>query len=255
MATALANTTEVPMGPALPLFYRNPVMLHSEAHANWRLKDGDMAFATGTAYVPVVAGEIAEASRSYPVVFAGEALLPVVILGLAEGENLFVEDHAWAAEHYVPAYVRRYPFGFVSIPGAERFALALDAASERVVPGGEQGLPLFEQAKPSDLTRQALRFCEAYQAEFENTKAFAAALDEQGLLIDRRADATLANGERYALDGFRVVAPERFRELGDSIVLDWHRKGWLSLVNLHLASLGRLSALMDRKVRRTAQAG
>lgn len=255
MTTGLANDTGASAASALPLFYRKPVVLHSEAHANWRLDDGDMAFAATTPYVPIVLGEIGEASRSYPVVFAGETLLPVVILGLSEGENLFVEERAWAGEHYVPAYVRRYPFGFVAVPGSDRFALALDVASERLVREGNEGMPLFEERAPSQLTRQALQFCEAYQAEFEGTKAFTAALREHDLLVEKRADATLADGRRYALDGFQAVDPDRFRALDQATVVDWHRKGWLSLVSLHIASLGRLSALMERQVRRGTQEG
>lgn len=255
MTTGVANNTGAPAAPALPLFYREPVVLHSKAHASWRLKDGDTAFAARTPYVPIVLGEIGEASRSYPVVFAGDKLLPVAVLGLSEGENLFVEERAWAGEHYVPAYVRRYPFGFVSIPESDRFALAVDTASERLVREGEEGVPLFEKEGPSPVTRQALQFCETYQAEFEGTKAFAAALQEHDLLIDKRANATFADGRHYALDGFRIVDPDRFRNLDQATVVDWHHKGWLALVNLHLASLGRLSALMERQVRRVAQVG
>lgn len=254
MTTGSANNTEASAAAALPLFYRKPVVLHSEAHASWRLKEGDTAFAATTPYVPIVLGEIGEASRSYPVVFAGDTLLPVVILGLSEGENLFVDEHAWDREHYVPAYVRRYPFGFVSIPGSDRFALALDTASERVVREGAEGMPLFEEGGPSPLTRQALQFCETFQAEFVGTKSFVAALREQNLLIDKRADATLADGRRYALDGFQVVDPERFRDLDQTTVVEWHRNGWLSLVNLHLASLGRLSTLMERQLHHGAKA-
>lgn len=246
MSTGLANNTDA--SAALPLFYRKPVVLHSEAHASWRLKDGDTAFAARTPYVPIVLGEIGEAIRSYPVVFAGDTLLPVVILGLSEGENLFVEEGTWDREHYVPAYVRRYPFGFVSIPGSDRFALALDTASERVVREGAGGMPLFEEDSPSPLTRQALQFCEAYQTEFVSTKSFVTALREHDLLIEKRVDATLSDGRRYALDGFQVVDPDRFKDLDQITVVDWHRKGWLALINLHLSSLGRLSVLMERQL-------
>lgn len=254
MTTSNASTTDASAATELPLFYRSPALLHSEAHADWRLEDGDVAFAADTAYVPIVVGEIADASHSYPVVFAGDAQLPVVILGLSEGENLFVDQATWDRDHYVPAYVRRYPFGFVSIPGSDRFALAVDTASGRFGGGDSPGRPLFENGGPSELTREALKFCEAYQAEFEHTKAFVGALQENGLLVERRADARLADGRHYALNGFRVVDAERFRTLDEAVVVEWHRKGWLSLVNLHLASLGRLSALMERKVTRTGRA-
>jgi hypothetical protein len=183
-------------------------------------------------------------------VFAGDTLLPVVILGLSDGENLFMEERAWANGHYVPAYVRRYPFGFVSIPNSDRFALALDTASERLVRDGESGEPLFEKGEPSPLTRQALQFCEAYQAEFQATQAFMVAVQQHDLLTEKRADATLVDGRKYALDGFKIIDPDCFKDIDDAVIVDWHRKGWLALINLHLASLGRLSALMDRQALR-----
>ncbi len=257
MTTATANETGTPAASPLPLFYRKPMVLRTEAHARWRLKEGDVAFAARTPFVPIVLGEIGEAGRSYPVVFAGDAdaPVPVAILGLSDGANLFVDGGTWAEGHYVPAYVRRYPFGFVPVPGSDRFVLALDTASDRLVREGGEGVPLFEAERPSQVTSQALRFCEAYQAEAAATQAFVAALQEQGLLVDKRANATLADGKRYALDGFRVVDPDRFGDLHPDTVVDWHRKGWLALVNLHLASLARLSALMERQLRRGASAG
>lgn len=40
--------------PALPLFYRDLTPLSLEAHANWRLVDGDLTFTAETPYVPIV---------------------------------------------------------------------------------------------------------------------------------------------------------------------------------------------------------
>ena len=44
---------------AEPLFYRRPAPFSAQAHAQWRLKDGDLAFAAGTNAVPLVIGEFA----------------------------------------------------------------------------------------------------------------------------------------------------------------------------------------------------
>ncbi len=228
---------------SLPLFYREPQLLSSQQHADWRLGKGDAAFAAGASHVPIVIGELAAAARCYPVVFAAGDAAPVAILGL-EQVNLFVKDGRWSADAYVPAYVRRHPFGFVSTTNPDGFALIVDAASERLVQAGDEGEALFEEGLPSALTRQALAFCEAFQAEAAATQAFASALRASELLVDRRADATLADGRKLGLEGFQIVDAERFAGLGDDVVLDWHRRGWLSLVDFHLASLQRFEALL-----------
>jgi len=241
----MTTQPDAPGGEALALFYRDPQPLSSALHGDWRLKDGDVAFAADTPFAPIVVGELMAASAHYPVLFSGETAQPIVALGL-ERSNLFVADGTWEAGTYVPAYVRRYPFGFIATINPEGFALAIDAGSERVARSGKTGSPLFENGAPTDLTRQALSFCDAFQGEASATQAFGAALKAQGLLIDRRADATLPDGRKLGLDGFQIVDAERFAQLADEVVVDWHRKGWLALVHFHLASLERFRALLDR---------
>lgn len=233
---------------AEPLFYRRPAPLSAQAHAQWRLKDGDLAFAAGTNAVPLVIGEFAPASRSYPIVFAAEDAAPLALLGL-ERDNLFVADGQWSESHYVPAYVRRYPFVFIRTGNPQGFALAIDEDSDRIVREGEEGVGLFHDDAATALTRQALEFCSLFTGEHQATQAFAAALRSQGLLTARNADATLPGGRKLALTGFQVVDAQMFAALPEQIVVDWHRKGWLWLVNLHLASLDRFADLFSRQGR------
>ncbi|UBS33753.1 SapC family protein [Altererythrobacter sp. N1] len=226
-----------------PLFYKEPQLLHSQVHSQWRLKDGDAAFAAETPYVPILVGEFAAAARNYPIVFAGDDAQPLAVLGL-ETRNLFVKDGAWREDSYVPAYVRRYPFAFVATSDPDGFALAIDAGSQRVADGGEEGIPLFENGGPSDVTQKALEFCGAFQNDIAATRAFADALKAQDLLIDRRADATLPDGRKLGLDGFRVIDAETLSKLPDEIVLEWHNNGYLAWAYFHLASLDRFQSLL-----------
>lgn len=232
----------------LPLFYREPQPLNSNIHSAWRLKDGDLSFASEAPYVPIVVGELAAASRDYPIVFAAGDAQPIAVLGL-ERRNLFVEDGQWDRDAYIPAYVRRYPFGFIATVNPDGFALAIDAASDRVGQSGDDGAALFEDGKPSELTKQALSFCDAFSREADATKLFAAALQEKDLLIDRRADATLPDGRKLGLEGFQIVDAEKFAKLDDETILAWHRQGLLALAHFHLASLERFSGLLNRQSR------
>lgn len=251
-----AAAEPTPQGEAqaarLPLFYVRPQPVSSIDHAAWRLKAGDFAFAAETAFVPVVVGEIAMAARNYPIVFAGGDNSPLALTGL-ERANLFVEEGRWEPDAYVPAYARRYPFGFMATPDPQGFVLALDVASDRVVQEGEDGAALFEDGKPAAVLTEAMRFCDAFQGEAEATRAFCDALQTQGLLVDRRADATLPDGRKLGLDGFRIIDAAAFAKLPGDVVLDWHSKGWLALVHFHLASLDRFPGLLTRH--RSRQAG
>src|SRR5678815_4155353 len=69
--------------------------------------------------IPISAGEFPAAMRDYPIVFVRRSgdfdYTPMIILGLREGQNLFVMgDGKWDRRTYVPAYVRRYPFCLVA---------------------------------------------------------------------------------------------------------------------------------------------
>lgn len=232
-----------------PLFYRDPQLISSRDHAQWRIKDGDVSFARDTIAVPIVVGEFKAALRSFPILFtaAGEQISPIALLGL-DADNLFVNEGRWSEGAYVPAYVRRYPFGFIA--HRDGIALGIDAACDRIVRDGDEGEPLFESGEPTDVTRQALQFCDTYRVESQMTQAFCEALQARDLLIDRRADATLPSGRKLGIDGFRIVDEARFRALDAASIVEWHNKGWLALVHFHLASLERFEDLLARRGKR-----
>jgi hypothetical protein len=234
---------EAPARPGLPLFYKVPHVLEPRRHAGAGLTEGmRLGFAATTNSVPLAADEFFPAQAHYPIVFTATApVAPMALVGVGPDRNLFVDrDGAWRQGGYVPAYVRRYPFVFVRA-GDGQFALAVDEAAENFSAGG--GRPLFADGKPSDLAKQALQFCAAFQQQFERAQAFSAALEEQGLLADYRAELRVPGGKPVTLAGFRVIDEAKFNALPDEVFLDWRRKGYGALVHAHLMSMHRWSAL------------
>ncbi|WP_433925850.1 SapC family protein [Stenotrophomonas nematodicola] len=245
--TAETNTPAAAAAPTGPLFYRQTVPLSAEAHANWRLRTESASFAAGTNSLPVVVGEFGSIAQFYPILFTGKEAVPLAAVGLAK-DNLFVTDGYWAADHYVPAYVRRYPFVFIQTDDPQNYVLGLDAEAEQVNQGdSDEGQPLFENGEPTELVNAAMRFCGDFTREHELTRQFSAALIEQGLLVDRSIDVTLSTGAQMSINGFRVVDVEKFSKLPDALVVAWHRNGWLALVHHHLSSLARFNALVQRQ--------
>jgi hypothetical protein len=175
----------------------------------------------------------------------GEAA-PVALVGF-ERVNLFVEDGRWSEGAYIPAYVRRHPFIMVESVDRSTAALAVDAGSDLINQGqGTEGELLFEGGRPSAVTLRALEFCRIFSQDHARSRAFSQALIEEGLLIERRASVSLANGRQLGIGGFQVVDPQKFADLPEDKVVTWHRNGWLGLVHFHLASLERFSELLRR---------
>jgi hypothetical protein len=235
---------------SLPPFYSEPVLLTTTHHGQWRLVQGGADFAAGATCIPLVASDFAAASRSYPILFSVGDVMPVALVGL-ERFNLFVEDNRWAAGAYVPAYVRRYPFIMIEAADKSGAALGVDAASDLIArEAGSEGALLFDGDKPSAVTLRALEFCRLFTQDHERTRAFSKAAMEEGLLLERRADAALPNGRKLGVGGFCVVDPKRFAELPEEKVVAWHRNGWLGLIHFHFASLERFADLLLRQSQR-----
>lgn len=231
----------------LPLFYQRPRPLDAQRDAELSLAStADYRFAAHTNSVPLLASEFSAACKQYPILFAAtEVPNPLVLLGLRNGQNLFVDaEGRWAPEHHIPAYVRRYPFIFLESPDKLQFTLCIDEAAESVVEG--TGNAFFENGEPTQLTRNALEFCRAFQGEHAYTAEFAKAVAEADLLIENRADITLKNGAKLSLSGFRVIDEQRFNKLPDATFLNWRDRGWLHLVYCHLMSIGNWTGLINR---------
>lgn len=242
----VAGSDVATAAPPQPPLYRAPVMLSSREHAHWRLQPGDAAFAAASHAVPLVLGEFAAAARDYPLVFVGDAAAAMAVLGLDAEHNRFVVADQWQQGAYVPAYVRRYPFVFARTTEPDGYALAIDAEAPMLRTEGEEGHPLFDaDGQPSELTRQALQFCDTFTREAAATAAFSAQLQAAGVLVDRQADVVHADGRHSSLLGFQVVDGERFAALPEATVLAWHRQGWLAAVHFHLASLARFKDLLN----------
>ena len=99
------------------LFYSKPEPLSRETHGNMGLKQvpNPFRFAAQTHIMPLVVTEFAPAALSYPIIFVGEQRMPVAVMGVNQGENLFAnEQGVFEVDAYLPAYMRRYPFVFAN---------------------------------------------------------------------------------------------------------------------------------------------
>lgn len=227
------------------LIYDDPVPLSSENHrdVSVRILEG-MPQAAGLNSVPIVLGEFEKVAAEFPIVFAGagENTMPVALLGLGADENLFLDENDHWRGRYLPAFLRRYPFVFAS-DGDDRLTLCLDMNYPGVNRNG-RGERLFDaEGNRTQYLENNLRFVSDYQAQHTATRLFCARLDEMGLLEEARAEATLPDGSRRQLTGFRSTAATRLQSLDDASVLTFFRDDSLRLVHMQLASLEQMSAL------------
>jgi hypothetical protein len=234
---------------AKQLVYETAVPVSKVRHANWSVDiGGDYAFSRKVNSVPLMAVEFPAAAAEYAVVFAGneEAVMPAVILGMRDQENLYLGPlGGWQAK-YIPAFLRRYPFVFSSQDDGKNFVLCIDEA----FPGFNQegrGQKLFDESgKPTPFVDNVLKFLQSYQLEFRRTEEFCRRLRELNLLEPMRAQVTLDTGERLALGGFMVVSRARLKTLPGEKLAEMARNDQLELIYAHLHSMRNFAAMRDR---------
>lgn len=230
------------------LFYEHPTAVSQTRHGTASVKvSRDFSFARQTNTVPLTAVEFPSAAAEYAIVFAGteEALMPAVILGLRQKENLYVDgDGSWQGR-YVPAFARRYPFVFSSADDGQTFTLCIDEG----YPGFNQegrGERLFDdKGERTGYLERVVNFLKEYQLQFQRTRAFCDRLKELDLLEPVRADFALESGERASLAGFMVINRGRLKALDGDRLAELARTDALELAYLQMHSLHNLKRMRE----------
>ncbi|MEL6523441.1 MAG: SapC family protein [Pseudomonadota bacterium] len=232
----------------LPLLYRTLVPLTPEHHANLRLKsERDYGFASQANAIPLTVDEFPVAMRHYPIVLAaGEPATPVALVGFERGINAHVrEDGVWQDGTYVPAYLRRYPFGLVrESADAERQILCADLSSV-LLTERDEGQALFdEEGQPTEATKRILDFCTGYTVASERSRAVMIEAQELGLIGP--SEVTVSRGDtKRKVDGFAIISEEKLRALDDATLASLARRGVLNLFAAHHMSLSNFSGFAD----------
>lgn len=231
------------------LIYERAVPVSRQRHANWAVKSGaDYGFSRGVNSVPLMVAEFPNAAHEYTVVFGGQAgeIVPVVLLGVRDSENLHLADDGRWRGTYVPAFLRRYPFVFSSDDKGSTFTLCVDEEFSGFNTEG-RGERLFDaEGERTQYLQGVLGFLQAYQVQFQRTQAFTRRLEEYDLLEAMQAQFTLRSGQRLTLSGFSTINRERLKALSAERLATLMTQDELELVYLHLQSLRNLNPLAER---------
>ncbi len=222
---------------ALPLFHWNVVALDPVQHASLKFdRSTGYGYSAGAESIPIGTAEFEAAALSYPIVFTGDAQpVPVVLLGMRQGWNMFVDgEGAWRPGHYVPALVRAYPFAMIENAATATRWLGIEADAACL--GPFNGLSLFEDGTPTAVVSEASGFCEACQAGLNDGAALGAALERAGVLDQREATIEVPGGRTAHITGFKSVDPQKLEAVPDDAFLEWRHRNWLTALYAHLFS-------------------
>ena len=241
-----------PQAANLPLFYNDLMPLNSRDHATWHSRTTDKApwLVTNHA-VPLTAEEFPQAQRFYPIVFsASDEPVPLALMGLNEGVNVFVDDEGkLSGPVYIPAYARRYPFMLAKLqPDTDELSLCFDPTTD-LVGEFDEGTALFDGDKPSETTNGTLEFCKQFEEAGMRTQSFVEELKKHDLLMDGEVAIQQQGLEQpFIYRGFKMVDQEKLREVRGDVLRTWNQNGLLALIFAHLFSLGLISDIFNLQV-------
>ncbi|MGE0876242.1 MAG: SapC family protein [Burkholderiales bacterium] len=208
--------------------------------------------------VPVSFTEFPLIAREYPIVFTtgdrGESYAAVAVLGMSQGENLFMDGKAWVPRVYVPAYVRRFPFCMATV------TLNKTQQEDRLICVekawlDDKGEAMFDaEGKPLEKWRDIERLLTEFEADLARSREMCAILTDYALLEPFTMQATLNAGGAMHLTGMYRVDEKKLEHLNASQIKNLMRKGVMGRIYTHLLSLDNFNALLDRKAARAKAA-
>ena len=203
--------------------------------------------------------EFGVAARDYPIVFAsadaGESYAPVVVLGLADEQNLFVGAAGeWDATTYLPAFVRRYPFCIskLYVEGEPRSEKVVCVAASHV---DKQGMPLFDaKGEPTPQWQAAERLLQEYENDLDTTAQMCATFKDLGLFSPFTFQIMQDDVPGLKLQGMHRIDEEKLKALKPNQHKSLVAKGLMGKIYAHIHSLENFARLYARAVDRARSA-
>lgn len=235
-----------------------PALLDNVTHRNLRIRT-ERSAALGDARQSALAlpAEFRHLQAHYPIVFqhvegdaANAGFQPVVLLGLEEGQNLYLRDGSWAAP-ILPMALQRDPFMIGRGPD-DSLQLHIDMDSPRIVrpEEGEVGTALFlPHGGFSDYLDHVVQLMEHLHAQAQQLPVFIDALTRHQLLEPFVIDIETPGSEPGRLTGLFTIHEERLAALPGAALEALARDGHLLPIYMQIASLQQLQGLVERQSR------
>jgi len=239
--------------PSLPIFFKELIPLNSRDHKRWKSTQfKELPFLRNQHTIPLTVDEFIDTQRHFPIVFgSGDNPVPLALMGLNEGVNIFVDDDGKLTENvYLPAYVRRYPFLLAKLnPNSDELSLCFDPSSG-VIGKLKEGATLFkDDGDISEYTKGVLDFCQKFEESGARTRAFMEEIKKHDLLINGEISITLNDkpDNPFIYRGFKMVDEKKLRELDGEALEKLHKSGMIMLLHAHLFSLNLMRVIFARQ--------
>ena len=223
--------------------YENIEILTKDEHKDKGIKTiSNYDYAKDVTTTLVLINEYYQACKDYPIVFVKEddEWKSLVVMGL-DGSNDFVnKDGEWSKNCYIPAFIRRYPFIYVS----HEDELLLASDSSAIIDANKSGDKKFfdKDGEPTEFVKDVLNYMNEFQLFSEKSKSFIEKLDKLGVLEPANITRNL-NGKEKNIGGFWIVSEEKLSDLKSKDKTALCKENLYQPITAHLISLSNVKKL------------
>ncbi len=230
----------------------NIIPLHHERHLNLKLQESsDFTIFEREHVIPIVIHEFARAALDFPVIFVKNSqtgqFQSVILTGMSEGENLFVNKNEWGA-NFIPEIVKIHPFKLMKNEhDHSQLMMAIDQGSSLC--NEDKGQRLFkDNGDESDYLKTRKEQITNHFEHSQITEAFIEVMTK--LDVFEKCDLTITlKNEKMNLNGFYFIDEKRLNNLADDLFLDLKKRGFLQVIYSHLLSIHQIDKLVKLKTK------
>ena len=221
-------------------------VLNKIEHKNKSIRDvKDFLYSKELINAPIALSEFFEACKNYPIFFAKDKdnkWFSTALLGYKEGQNLFADKKGiWKELHYIPAFVRSYPFVLVNQENKKEMVIAIKS---EYLDEKETSKKLFdENGNNSEFLNSVITFLNQYHSDSLSTADFIKQLEDWELLEEKVVNIVNSKNEKFTLGGFFIVNEEKLKHLSKKKKDDICAKNAYALITAHLISLSNIQKL------------
>jgi len=227
-----------------------------EAHAEFGVVTGSgFGHVAHMSSIGIVAEEAAEVAADHPVVFfkdgESDRFRLSALLGLADGENLFVDsDGRWLGTQ-IPVGVRMLPFGILFGGDDESQRFRIDVNSPIVSKDGRERL--FEGGEETSFLKKQRGFLEVLVDSTIQTEVFIEQLVNRNLLAEFMISVDGVSEKTQVIRDMYTINVDEFDDMSEQDVLEFHKLHYLGVIYAIQQSLTQFRRLIQLRDNRYPQ--
>ncbi len=230
----------------------SPVPLKKDTHAKLKVTESsDFRRYKDSHLIPIVSQDFFSLSAEFPLVFVKkgktEEFIPVAVMGLKDGQNLYCQSETWTVP-VAPMIFGAAPFSIARAdPQGDQLVILIEEDSPLL--SETTGEPLFkEDGERTDYLQHRIEFMSKYAEQNVNTQAICKFLAEKNLLMTQQVQMQYRpNARRYNIDGIYTISEDALNALPDEDFLQMRKQGLIALIYAHLASLQQLRRISQKQ--------